>query len=375
MRQDEVDEVLGREYDNIMQAVSAEDVFGIFPTRNEEEQAKLLEQRYEELSTIFDPQQYSNPDEADLAEDAKQKLAIFFEKAKNRIALGAYGLSRNRLPNLHGRPAIKTAKREYYLGEIVAEGDLATIYRGDCLVGDDFAGQVAIKVIDDPATNHLMENEIRILNLLHSQNAPQRKHLPTLLDRFRTDQGQNGIILRYLDECYTLAEVRERYPNGLDRKHVVWILNRLLSVIGYLHSQNITHNHINPDHLMIRPRDHNLFLLDHSYATLIPKSVTGEGFKAIDEDFSPPEISAAEGFPSPSTDIYSAGLCMIYLLGGNVKKAEVPAGIEDELARFLETMTMKSQLQRKQDAWQLHHQLGVLVVKLWGPKRFLNLAM
>ncbi len=369
-------ETLSQVYNAIMTAVAAEEIFGGDDTANETEQLRQVKKCYQKLRELLDPKNFNDSSDAEMAADASGRMEIFYEKAIVRINLGSYGL--NQQPTIIGRqelPVIETAKRKYYFGEIIAEGDIATIYRGDCQIGDEFAGQVAIKVINDPTDNDLMANEIRILEKLHSQDAPQRKHLPTLLDRFRTDQGQSGIILRYLADCYDLVDVRDRYPQGIDRKHMVWMLNRLLSAIGYLHSQGITHNNIEPTHLMIRPRDHNLFLIDYSYATLIPQLETGEGFKVVNDDFSPPEVSLKEAFPTPATDIYCAGLCMIYALGGDIKERTVPIGIEEELVRFLETMTMSSQWQREQDAWQLHHQLNGLVVKLWGPKKFLRFEM
>jgi serine/threonine protein kinase len=362
-------------YDLIAEAICAEDVFGdlIDPAGNSSQMA-LLERSFTGLSETVNPELYKSfPNDREMAEEARDKLRLFYEKAKDRIEIEVYGQKRNNVMINYGRPAFQTEKRSYYLGEPIIEGDLATVYDGECVMGDEFAGRVAIKIISDPADNDLARNEIRALKLLHSKGGAQRKHLPVLLDHFVTDRDQVGIVLRYLDNCYDFSSVKEKYKKGVPEKHAVWMLNRLLSAIGYAHSLGIVHGNIDPSHLMVRPKDHNLFILDWSYSITDPKH-TGEGFKVLNEKFSAPEVGQRKP-PLPASDLYSIGLCMIDILGGDVEAKTLPDNVNEELQKFLKFFCLNSPQQRAQDAWQMHGQLETLVVRLWGPKKFLVFNM
>ncbi len=370
----EMDSDLQRAYDLVWQAVCAEDVFGeLLDPQAKKSQLELLEEANVRLSELTDPKAYTLPNDKELALEAKERLQQFYQIAKERIAAGIYGEKRSGTISHRGRPTFRTEKRAYYLGQPIAEGDISTVYDGDCIMGDDFAGRVAIKIITDPADNDLAKNEVRTLKLLHGSGGAQRKHLPVLLDEFKTSDGQAGIVTRYLEDCHDFLSVKEKYPDGIPPKHMVWMLNRLLSAIGYAHSLGIVHGNIEPSHLMIRPKDHNLFVIDWSYAAVDPKN-SGDGFKVVNEQFSAPEVAKRKP-PLPAADLYSIGLCMIDILGGNVEDKTMPDSVAEDLQRFLQFFCLESAQQRAQDAWQLHGQLEKLIVRLWGPKRFLAFKM
>ncbi|MFA5359177.1 MAG: protein kinase [Patescibacteria group bacterium] len=366
---------LQRVYDIIFGSVRAEDVFGdLIDRQNKTSKEQLLEAVYADLAAIVDPKKYTYPDDREFAADAQFKLKTFYEKAKEKLASGFYGATAN--PSIHvsrGRPAFATEKRSYYLGQPIAEGDIATIYVGDCVMGDDFAGRVAIKIVNDPADNDLARNEIRALTELHSKKGAQRKHLPILLDNFLTEDDQVGLVFRFLDDSYDLLAVKEKYPRGVDRKHMVWMLNRLLSAAGYAHNWGMVHANIEPSNLMVRPQNHNLFMIDWTSAVIRPAE-TGDTFKVYNPEFSAPEVK--EGGPAtPASDLYSIGKCMIYILGGNVEDNTMPDTVEEELQRFIHFLVLESQGGRAQDAWKMHHKLISLVEGLWGPRKFLVFSM
>lgn len=361
-------------YDRIIHAVCAEDVFGQIPDGSIDDQLGVIQTAFEKLAEVVDPEKYlSNPDDREMAWEANEKLKLLFEKGKQKIQAGLYNAGKPSLSTI-GRLAFKANKRSYFLGQVIAEGDISTVHQGECVIGDDFAGRVVIKVVNEPQDNDLARNEIRVLGLLHAQPAPQWKHLPVLLDHFMTDKGQVGIVLREFDG-YDLEAVHEhrRWKHGVPQKHMVWMLNRVLSGIGYAHLNGIVHGNITPSHLMIRPRDHNLVILDWSYAAVDP-SHTDDGFKAFSEGFSPPEVLEKRP-PLPSADIYMIGKCMIWIMGGDPYTNMFPEDIEPDLEQFIRGFVLESPLQRPQDAWALHREFNNLVIRLWGPKRFLKFPM
>ncbi len=388
-----MDSDLERVYNLITTAVCAEDVFGeLTDPDHEKTPQQMLEDKFRKLRDVVNPEIYNaSPDDKELAWEANERLAKFHDRASSKLADGTYG-SPEHAPRLKkcGKLAFRTGKREYYLGEPIAQGTISTVYEGECAVGDEFAGRVAIKIANSSADNDLMWREMTTLKVLHAGNGPQRKHLPVVLDHFKTsDSGRVASVLRYLEESYDLISVREnpRYLQGIHRKDMVWMLSRLLSAIGYAHSHGIVHGNIEPTHLFVRPRDHNLFIIDWSWSAVKPTK-TGDIFKICTDDFSAPEVSR-RGSPTPSSDLYSIGMCMIYLLGGDVRTKQIPyiseeddnevlPGIperDEKLRRFIGHMVLDGQSQRAQDAWTTFGILRKLIVELWGKRHFRHFLM
>jgi serine/threonine protein kinase len=358
-------------YDNIKQAVSPEDVFGSLEGMEWPEKEKEVKAVYRRISLKVHPD-HCPQGFKEMANEAFAILAALNERAQAKIKDETYGSKREERHAENEGFIIKTKKREYFIDSIIAQGDLSTVYAGRTN-GDSDIGRVAVKVVDDPADNDLMLNEIRALKHFQSQPANQSKHLPVLLDQFKTSDGQIGIVLHYLNGTYSFTEIRNKYKEGIPEKHMVWMLNRLLSVLGYAHDKGVVHCNIDPDHLLVRPKDHNLFLIDWSYASMDPAS-TGDGFKVLNEKFSAPEVKDKMP-PLPASDLYSVGKCMIYALGGKVRSNELPRNTNERIKSFIRYFVLPSPLQRAQDAWELHGELNELVVDLWGPKRFLEFEM
>jgi len=361
-----MNEELNRVYNHIKQAVCVEDIFGAVA---EDESVK---KSYRHLSQVIHPDRHNDPSDKEMAEDAFKDLSAFYQTAQKKLENGTYG-TRSQEPESDTKIVfvIKTRKREYHIKSTLAQGDLSTVYSGDCLGGEDSASMVAVKVIEDIADNDLAQNELKVLRIFHSEPTAQSKHLPVLLDQFKTTEGQVGIILCLIDG-YDLCSVHEKYPDGVPQKHVIWMLNRLLSAIGYVHSRGVIHGNIEPSHLMIQPRDHNLFLVDWSYSAINPFQ-SGDGFKIFNEDYSPPEVAEKKP-PIPASDLYSIGKCMIYLLGGDVKNNLMPPSVNERLQRFIQFFVRESPLQRAQDAWEMHEKLIEMRDELWG-QRFLEFKM
>ena len=275
-------------------------------------------------------------------------------------------------PNSEVDFTVTTQAGAYRVQRILAQGDLAMLYRGSCVSGGRSGQDVTVKVVMQREDKDLLLEEARILQILQATEGAQRKHLPEVLDQFQSPSGQAGTIFSYLDG-HDLDEVRERYPDGLDAEHVAWVLARSLSGLGFAHQQGIIHGNIEPAHILVRPADHNVFLIDWTYAVVAPEK-TGQGFRAHNPDFSPPEVMARKP-PLPASDLYSLGKTMIYLLGGDVRQGTLPPRVDERFARFLQFMIRESPRQRAQDAWEVAEQLVQLRVEVFGPPRFVPLEM
>ncbi len=363
-------------YEDLQQAVKPEDIFGSFnETFDLSVQGSLLEEKYRELLAIVDVTKYADLYDQAVAEAAKIILDKYYVQAKEWIAIAGYGEARHVVTSVRsGQEKFQTERGEYILGEAFVQGDHATLYEGE-YVRNNEAVRVAIKITDSAANNSLITREARTLEAFYEDPADEIKHFPILLDQFQTDDGRSGLVFRYADNCFDLYTVREnfRYKNGVHRKHMVWMLNRALSALTYAHAYERLHGNIEPSHLMIRPRDHNMFLVGWGHSIFAPKK-TGENFSVYNSEFSAPEVKE-RGVALRSADIYSLGMCMVYILGGNVAAKTIPDDVEDELANFLGSMILESPFQRAQSALVLKKQLNAMIVRLWGPKKFLVFEM
>lgn len=366
---------LKKVYKELLGAINAEDFFGRLVSDKIEDQLIEVKELYREAAKICHPDFYEkNPDLREIAEDAMKLLSKFREEAEEKILRDDYDLFARKGRSKNADFVIKTKIREYYIKSAIAEGDLSTVYGGYAASGDSAITSVVIKIAKDVRDNDLLQNEARVVKFLQREPSRQSKHFPVFLDQFRTNKNQIGLVFKYLDghDFYSIRE-REKYKNGIDRKHMVWILNRILSAVGYAHSIGIVHGNIEPSHILVRPNDHNVFLIDWSYAAINPFG-TGDGFKIYNEDFSPPEVKEKKS-PIPASDLYSIGKCMIYILGGDVKTNEMPKSVEEPLQRFIKFFVRESPLQRTQDGWEMHAELIRLVESLWGKRRFLDFKM
>lgn len=350
--------------EQIERAQYPEDIFGI------EANVTFIKSTFRQLSKVVHPDRNNGDAQAN---DAFVKLTEYYAKATRKLTQGIYGdtLSEEQTDISDSESfTIQTRKNTYTVTKTLAEGDLGVVYGGQA-IGDVFTGPVAVKVVDDSADNDLMQNEIKILRLFKDNPASQLKHLPVLLDRFKTSDGQLGTIMERIDG-YDLYSIREgsRWKYGIDQKHVVWMMNRALSALGYVHNLGCIHGNIDPSHIMIRPKDHNAWLIDWCYSALNPAR-TNDGFKVFNEEFSAPEVVQKKS-PLPASDLYSLGKTMIFALGGDVKTNAMPASVNVALQRFLKFFTLESPRQRAQDAWEVHAMLNELVIELWGPKKFLE---
>jgi len=152
-----------------------------------------------------------------------------------------------------------------------------------------------------------------------------------------------------------------------------WILRRCLSLLGYAHSQGVLHGNLTPDHILVRPKDHNVWLLDWTCALCNPE-VSGQHFRVVHPIYGPPEARGNK--PAlPSSDLFSLALSIAFGLGGDPGDTRPVPTVPDSLARLLAFMLKESPLQRPQDAWGLYHEVEKIRDRMFGPHRFVEFVV
>ncbi len=228
------------------------------------------------------------------------------------------------------------------------EGDFSEVHFGSRSDGKDLE-KICLKIAKDESCNDLLANEAEILEKL------EHKSLPVLLDGFEFKDGRCVNVLKEIEDSYDLYTMREHFPDGLDQFHASWVFQRLLSVLGYLHTNNVIHGSIEPGNIMVTPKNHNGLLIDFTLAIQDAHEKCAKYMGT--NDYSAPEISKRKK-PAPTSDLYSLGRSMVYLLGGEGK--DIPRHVDSDFRGFLEKFLTEEPRYRIKDAWKAWHQLNDL---------------
>ena len=276
---------------------------------------------------------------------------------------------------------ITIGSNTYHVLDRIAVGSICLIYR--CRFTDG-PRQVEglLKITRDPRTNSLVANEADILRQLYALDPAGRytPFLPAIEASFGFSDGsgapaRQANVLRMHekiqspDEFYTLLEVKNAFPGGLDSRHVAWIWRRVLNIIGFAHSNNIVHGAVLPMHILIEPKTHKLLLVDWCCATRggSPLPIIAGGYLAWYK-----RDRAATNPPTPALDVMFAARCMIDLLGGDPLQVEFPSTVDPALQRHFQRCLGGGV---NADAWKLLADFDQLMQALWGPRKFQVLAL
>ncbi|MBD2573147.1 serine/threonine-protein kinase [Arthrospira platensis] len=169
--------------------------------------------------------------------------------------------------------------------------------------------------ITDPGTlqtaRRLFNSEAQVLHSLGSRH-PQ---IPTLYAYFEEDQE-----FYLVQELVRGEPLTEELPPGSHwtEAQVIDFLEDILSILDYVHQQNVIHRDIKPSNIMRRNADQKLMLIDFGAVKQIQKAAGGSDSNltvAISTyGYSPPE--QLQGKPHFSSDLYAVGMTAIRALTG-----------------------------------------------------------
>ena len=107
---------------------------------------------------------------------------------------------------------------------------------------------------------------------------------------------------------------------NLHRDEIKQILLQLLPVLDYVHSRRIIHRDIKPENIILRQGDNKPFLIDFgAVKEAIATEINEDSHSSYSASIGTPGYMASEqaaGRPIYSSDLYSLGLTMIFLLTG-----------------------------------------------------------
>lgn len=363
--------MIGLELENFLKVLRGakrpEDVFGeLAGTADEQlQQGRKLYRRY---SRICHPDFNEGAAEAS---EASALLNVFWDQTQQAIKDGTYGST-----PVAPIATISSRKNSYEILESIPDGEVADLFWARSNTTD----HALLKVVRLPADADLMDAETKALKTLADPDDPRGKsflnYFPTLLESFRFRDTGTGVVRRVnafagIYGMYSLADVIQAYPRGIDPKDMAWMFRRLLDALGYAHRLKTIHGAVLPNHVLIHPENHHLMLVDWYYSLCdVPEST--QHIKAISPDYRdwyPPEV-AAKQTPTPGTDILMAARCMVAILGGDPLTGQLPSSVPPRMRGFLKSCLLVSPRQRPQRAWKLREEFTELIEQLWGKREF-----
>lgn len=238
----------------VLAARRPEDIFG----SAEVEDARII---YRRLARNVHPDRQP--------EDDKQRASDAFANLERLWQL----LQNNGAPKID--PTITTKKHSYTLGERIGRGDFANVYSATYDAGHETC---AIKIARKPSDADLISAEVRALKKLRDVPDEYRIYHPELVDSFRhRDAARNvdrsAVVINRLDGFYTLQEIVQAYPGGVDPRDMAWMFRRLLVAAGTAHDAGLVHGAVTPNNVMIHPEQHGLVLVGWTCSVEVEQSL------------------------------------------------------------------------------------------------------
>ena len=331
---------------------------------------KQIKDAFHVLAYSYHPDHNPTPD-----------AAAFFKKVTEAYKVLSDPVARKRYDDRGTtKPlTLKSRRHAYEVGALVSKGDLADIYKATNEKGE----HVALKVVREAPNSDLLKTEWDHLQKLFAKDDKHTRYFAAPIETFQIEDASHARrqvnVMEWLNNWWTFDEVRTAFRRELRMEHGVWMFNRILGGLGFAHKQGVLHGAVVPSHTLAYssgkekdPWNHGVKLVDWCYS--IPMGTPLKAIVPKYRDFYPPEVFAKK--PAiPSTDIYMAAKCVIYVLGGNPKTNQLPDHVPGYLANFLKGCTLGNLRARPQRAWELHQELKEHMRENFGPRKYVRFDM
>lgn len=155
----------------------------------------------------------------------------------------------------------------YHVIQTLGSGGISQVYLARRIGEQPFLATIKVSSSPDAAASYAREAEV-LRELQASQSgaasiyAAQR--LPEVITQGPVAGGasKQALVLRHpIGYWGSLAALSERFSNGIDPRHAVWIWRRLLDVLHFLHAQGWSHGDVRPEHALVHVQDHGVRLI------------------------------------------------------------------------------------------------------------------
>ena len=169
---------------------------------------------------------------------------------------------------------IITKKGEYHHLKTVRKSNGIETYKGI----DSNGNLVFLLVSTHPKIGEMLIAGVKNLKTVKSNLTDlYTEFFPDTTDAFRIAQNGKklfGIVQTLPEKNYSLREVLEDYPEGIDGRDIAWIYRRMLVSVGNMHDANIGHGAPTLDAFLINPATHDLQLTDWQFSKELTNDIS-----------------------------------------------------------------------------------------------------
>ena len=223
----------------------------------------------------------------------------------------------------------------YKIKKMIAEGGFARIYQAEHMILEKPA---CIKQCKENSKDYmeLLKQEARILwDLCEHHSIPHAKEFTEIGD------GSCVMVMSYIDGKTLDTLITEN--TRIHPEDACWITQRTLEALYYCNYNGVIHGDVKPGNIIVEEKKHDIKLIDFGLATNKPVSSTLPiGYT---EAFVAPEILEGKP-PLPETDIYGAGLVMLYALGGDPLVKSLPDDVPLDIKGFCNALLRYDPMER-----------------------------
>lgn len=231
----------------------------------------------------------------------------------------------------------------------------------------------------DGETAARMENERRILARLNASTVQGDYHftmlLPHVISAWVWDEEYDRpvTVFRYKSRFdWTLADVIREYPEGVDPKTMVWMWNRILMLLGWVHMNRIAHGELLPENILLNVQTHGALFTGWDGAGAFGSPVT----KHHRDGMEPTSIDNTKH--SAARDIAMTARCMIAVLGGDPATGRIPASVPKPIVDIILAHAGSATVDgsaTETDALELHERFGKVTKAVYGKREFVPFHM
>ncbi len=325
---------------------------------------------------LQEPDEFGLKDQGDI-DRAVREAAAFREERELTNVPARHAVLIRRGVDQHACPRIVVAGRPYLIEGRIGSGDKSDVYRG--LLDGPLTEIVVVKVCLDAATAAVTAREAANLRLLHASSAQGSYHFTRLVPQIVASgdavlpdgDSRKAVVYRYKNgHDWTLADVIRDFPEGVDPQTMVWMWNRMLMLLEWVHRNGLVHGALVPEHVLIHPMYHAATFLDWAYAVREGGTLAVPASHAA---YHPDEVRSGAAVTF-ETDVAMSARCMLAVLGGDPATGDLPPSVPQPIAECIRLHARcgkeKKGAVRYANALQLHEAFGKVAEGVYGPRKY-----
>jgi hypothetical protein len=267
-----------------------------------------------------------------------------------------------------GRPRLNLGGRSWVIEGRLASGDSSEVYRARWV--SRLGEPVVVKIQAVAEDGDLLRAEWALLGALHASTITGAAHFlgrlarPVAFGLVDTDRPRVAAVYGWKSGfVHTLTQVGDQHTTGVPGPVMVWLLKRLLELLGFVHRAGFVHGAVTPDHILVHPRDHGATLVGWTSAV----RHDGRAVRLAARPRAWLGLYDGRREATPALDIAMACRCVETVGGWRLPGSKREPAIDRVIARGTSG--------REDDAWALAEALSAASREAWGPPAYNPLPM